>query len=141
MDLKTQLVAEEGRRNKSYPDTRGIWTIGIGHVDPSICEGIIWNDAMIDATFALDVATKTAEVSAALPWFRMLSAPRQAVLLQMAFQMGTHGLLGFPAMLASAKAARWQEAGDEMMHSLWATQTPQRAKRLAEQMRTGQWQC
>lgn len=140
MDLKTQLIAEEGRRHESYRDTLGVWTIGIGHVDPSIREGVIWNDAMIDAVFARDVTEKAAEVTKALPWFAQLNEPRQAVLLQMAFQMGTHGLLQFTQTLGAVRDARWHDAAGGMLASTWAKQTPGRVGRLAHQMATGEWQ-
>lgn len=139
MDLRTQLIAEEGRRHAAYQDTLGIWTIGVGHVDPSIKAGVIWNDAMIDATLDRDIAQKTAEVEGRLPWFSQLDEPRQAVLLQMAFQMGTKGLLGFPSTLAAVRDGRWADAQSGMLNSLWAKQTPARVSRLSEQMLTGEW--
>ena len=37
-------------------------------------------------------------------------------------------------------AGRYDEAADAMLKSKWATQTPNRAGRLAQQMRTGEWQ-
>lgn len=148
MNLKLQLICEEGRRHESYQDTLGIWTIGIGHVDSGLCEGIVWNDAMIDETFARDVAAKTAEVAAALPWFSVLPGDaandgtanaRQAVLLQMAFQMGTYGLLQFRNTLDAVRDGRWHDAQAGMLTSAWARQTPKRVGRLAEQMLTGEW--
>lgn len=64
---------------------------------------------------------------------------REAVLLSMAYQMGVDGLDGFKGTLSSIAAGRWDEAYTGMLNSRWAKQTPARAKRHAEQMRTGQW--
>jgi lysozyme len=161
MNLKKQLTSEEGRRAESYRDNvRGIWTIGIGHTGPNIGPGVVWNNAMIDMTFANDVAEKIAEVTKALPWFAVLPGDaaddgtanaRQAVLLQMAFQMGTghapnpakndpgDGLLEFQHTLAAVRDGRWHDAQAGMLQSKWARQTPKRVARLAEQMLTGQW--
>ncbi len=58
----------------------------------------------------------------------------------MAFQLGTAGLLGFTNTLQLVQAGKYAEAGAAMLQSKWAQQTPNRAKRLAEQMRTGTWQ-
>jgi lysozyme len=65
---------------------------------------------------------------------------RQAVLIGMAFQMGTNGLLGFRQTLAYVRDQRWPQAASSMLSSTWAKQTPARAARMARQMETGQWQ-
>ena len=139
MDLRTQLIAEEGRKNTAYRDTLGIWTIGVGHTGPEVREGLTWSDALVDQTLDDDIAHKTAEVTTSLPWLGQLNEPRQAVLLQMAFQLGTRGLLGFANTLAAVHDGRYQDASFGMLASKWAQQTPNRANRLARQMLTGQW--
>jgi lysozyme len=58
----------------------------------------------------------------------------------MAFQLGTDGLLGFKNTLALIRDGKYAEAADAMLFSKWAQQTPARAKRMSEQMRSGQWQ-
>jgi len=139
MDLRTQLVDEEGRRKVAYLDTRGNPTIGVGHTGPEVHLGLIWDDEMIDKTLDADIAAKRVEVEYALPWFKNLNEPRQAVLLQMAFQMGTKGLLGFPNTLAAVHDGRWMDAANGMLASRWYQQTPHRVDRLARQMATGAW--
>lgn len=67
------------------------------------------------------------------------SSPRGCVLLSMAHQMGVDGLLQFKQTLKYVAQAAWSNASANMLKSLWADQTPNRAKRHAEQMRTGQW--
>jgi lysozyme len=139
MNLRDQLIAEEGYRNSAYLDTLGIPTIGVGHTGPEVHLGLTWTDEQVNATLDADIAKKTAEVVYALPWFGKLNEPRQAVLLQMAFQMGTHGLLGFPRTLAAVHDGNWDEAANGMLMSKWAEQTPARARRLSRQMRLGTW--
>jgi lysozyme len=137
--LKDQLIAEEGRRNSAYLDTLGIPTIGIGHTGQEVYMGLTWTDDQVDDAFDRDVDQKTREVMAALPWFAQLNEPRQAVLLQMAFQLGTVGLLKFANTLAAVHEGRYDDAASGMLKSVWATQTPHRASRLARQMDSGQW--
>lgn len=139
MNLRSQLIAEEGRRNAAYLDTLGIPTIGVGHTGPEVHLGLTWTDAQIDHALDSDIAAKTAQVLAALPWFSHLTEPRQAVILQMAFQLGTKGLLGFPNTLAAVHDGRWMDAAAGMLASKWFQQTPNRVNRLARQMATGQW--
>jgi lysozyme len=57
----------------------------------------------------------------------------------MAFQMGTAGLFAFTNTLSLIELGLYEEAAANMLKSKWATQTPARAKRLSEQMRTGNW--
>ena len=54
---KFKLLCEtfEGRRYKSYQDTAGIWTIGIGHTK-KVKEGMVITDAKIDELFEEDIA-------------------------------------------------------------------------------------
>jgi lysozyme len=79
-------------------------------------------------------------LSAKLPWIEELSEARQAVLLNMSFQLGIAGLLSFKNTLLLIRAGDYEAASKGMLQSLWASQTPIRAKRLSEQMRTDIWQ-
>lgn len=136
--LAAQLEREEGRVPHAYQDHLGYWTIGVGHlIDKRKGGGL--PDRIIDALLEHDITAKTAEVEFALPWVRTLDEPRRAVLIGMAFQMGTEGLLAFRNTLARVRAGDFEGAAMGMLNSKWATQTPARAHRMAEQMRTGQW--
>lgn len=136
--LAAQLEREEGRVAHAYQDHLGYWTIGVGHLIDKRKGGAL-PDYIVDALLDHDINAKTAEVEAALPWVRTLDEPRRAVLIGMAFQMGLAGLLGFKNTLARVRAGNFEGAASGMLNSKWATQTPARAHRMAEQMRTGQW--
>ncbi|WP_442797892.1 glycoside hydrolase family protein [Pantoea vagans] len=62
---------------------------------------------------------------------------RTDVLLSMAYQLGVEGVMQFKNMLTAIAAEQFSEAADAMMNSLWARQTPGRARRHAEMMRSG----
>lgn len=49
------LSLREGVRLKAYKDTKGIWTIGVGHTGPDIKEGLVWTQEKVMQTFATDV--------------------------------------------------------------------------------------
>jgi lysozyme len=49
------LMVREGSRSTAYKDTKGIWTIGVGHTGPEVCEGLIWSDQQILAQLAIDI--------------------------------------------------------------------------------------
>ncbi len=148
-DLGSMLEFEEGRVKKAYPDplTNGDpWTIGVGHTGPEVHQGLIWTDAQIDVALEEDCARAIA-ICKTLGWFVMLDAShdfkstnaRQCVLVGMAFQMGTK-LLSFHHTLAAVRDEHWADAAAGMLDSDWARQTPGRARRMARQMETGQWQ-
>ena len=138
MDLKSQLLREEGAESCAYQDSLGYWTIGVGRLIDSRKGGGLSNEE-IDFLLENDIKTKTREVLLALPWMPRLSEPRQAVLIGMAFQMGLKGLLQFKRALGSVEDGHYGEAAAEMMDSAWAMQTPKRAYRMAQQMETGEW--
>ena len=138
MDLKSQLLREEGAESCAYQDSLGYWTIGVGRLIDSRKGGGLSN-AEIDFLLDNDIQAKTAEVLWALPWVSKLSEPRQAVLIGMAFQMGLKGLLQFKRALGSVEDGQFAEAAAEMLDSAWAKQTFGRATRMAKQMETGEW--
>ena len=138
MDLKSQLLREEGAESCAYQDSLGYWTIGVGRLIDSRKGGGLSPDE-IDMLLENDIKRNYEAVLAALPWMEKLNDARQAVLIGMAFQMGIGGLLKFKRALGSIEDGQYSEAAMEMLDSLWAQQTPERAKRLAKQMETGEW--
>ena len=139
MNILTQLRREEGCIPHAYQDHLGYWTIGVGRlIDKRRGGGL--SDDEIDMLLRNDVERCTREVRAALPWFDTLNEPRRAVLIGMAFQMGFEGLMKFKTTLGLIRDHRFADVPKQMLRSRWASQTPERARRMAEQMRTGEWQ-
>lgn len=137
--LVAQLKRDEGVEATVYQDHLGFWTIGVGRLVDKRKSGAGLRPDEIDYLLSNDIKDRVAALTKALPWFSKLDDARQGVLLNMAFQMGTAGLLGFKNTLTLVAAGRYEEAAQRMLQSKWATQTPARAKRLAEQMKTGEW--
>ncbi len=135
--LANDIAACEGLRLDAYQDTGGVWTIGFGHTGPEVHKGLSWTLAQAEAALHLDIAETERQLDAEMPWWRDLNDPRQDVLANMAFNMGVHGLLGFERMLRAADDFDFEGAAADMLASKWASQVGDRAKRLAEQMRTG----
>jgi lysozyme len=50
------LMEREGKRNEAYRDTRGIWTIGVGHTGPEVHAGLVWTDQQVMDTLRKDLA-------------------------------------------------------------------------------------
>lgn len=139
-ELIRQLRGDEGCSRQAYQDHLGFWTIGVGRLVDARKPGSGLRDIEIDFLLNNDVDDRISSLMKVLPWFQDLDDARQGVLVNMAFQMGIEGLLGFINTLKAVREGRYEAAAQGMLNSKWATQTPNRAKRLAEQMRTGQWQ-
>lgn len=139
MNLRDMLVRDEGKVNHAYQDHLGFWTIGVGRlIDKRKGGGL--SDAEVFYLLDNDISAKTQEVTEALPWVKAMTEPRQAVVVAMAFQMGLKGLLGFRSTLAAMRDEHYANAAEGMRLSLWAKQTPERAKRMAYQIEVGEWQ-
>lgn len=154
------LVFEEGFRDRPYLDSEGYPTVGIGFLlartkcTPAelkkyydftlplpaaeawltdIVEDLI---EQVAGNERIHPAYKACANSGALS--AMLN-PRTAVLISMAYQMGIVGLAQFTTTLGYVGVGRFDLASHYMLKSKWAKQTPNRAKRHAEQMKTGKW--
>ena len=138
-DSYSQLKRDEGEVLHAYQDHLGYWTIGIGIlIDKRKGGGLRPEES--EFVFRNRLKLLDAELSGRLPWISKLDPARKGVLINMAFQMGVAGLLGFKNTLALIQSGKYQEAARAMLQSKWATQTPARAQRLSNQMATGQWQ-
>ena len=66
---------------------------------------------------------------------------RQGAIINMAFQLGITGLLGFSQTLKYLANKDYANASVEMLDSKWYREdTPGRAKKMSEQILTGEWQ-
>lgn len=69
-----------------------------------------------------------------------LNLARQAVCVNMAFNLGINGFLRFKNMIKAIKADEFEQAANEALDSRWASQVGNRATELATQLATGEWQ-
>lgn len=131
--LKNLLVQHESYKQFPYVDTTGHLTIGIGRNLKD--RGISLNEALylLDG----DELYFSNKLSSSLKFFDDLDEPRQIVLVDMCFNLGLQGLLGFKEMMLAIEAKDYERAAQEMLESKWATQVNERATCLARIMRSG----
>lgn len=135
--MVAELTRDEGEVLKVYDDKTGNLlhtgmtiggnpTIGIGRNLAG--QGI----SAAEASYLLtnDIQTATAALDANLPWWENLDPVRQRVMVNMCFNMGIAGLMGFPHFLAAMQASDWQTAAAQMQQSNWWNEVGQRAVRL-----------
>lgn len=145
----SQIIAvlnfEEGYSEVPYLDTRGYPTVAggilIGPKGASLSNyrftvprpvGDFWKQVVVDQK--INEMRKNPSILAAL---NASNEPRKDALISMAYQMGVDGLAGFKNTLKLIADGNFNAAAEGMLNSLWAKQTPLRARRHAEVMRTG----
>lgn len=139
--LKIDLLNCEGFRPYVYPDSLGYNTIGIGRLcdKRKIGSGLTREEAL----FLLnnDIDRCAAELDKRLSWWRKLNNARQHALVNMAFQLGIDGLMGFhnslTALMDALTTSDYNRTADMFLQSKWAQQTPERAKFVTDLIRKG----
>lgn len=131
--LLAQLKTDEGLSLTVYECTAGFLTIGYGRNLET--RGITKKEAELLLNNDIEIAQQ--ETVLVFPKLADLSKNRQAVLINMCFNLGKTGLGNFKRMLAALDAKDFERAADEMLDSKWAHQVGLRARRLANIMRAG----
>jgi len=139
--LREMLKLHEGLRLKPYQCTADRWTIGYGHnleahgkAKPesiTIEEAEKWLDE--------DIAAAEKQCQTRMPFYAALDDVRKVVLVDMCFNLGINGLLGFKKTLAAVEKKNFAGAAVEMMDSKWAKQVKGRATKLQTMMAYGKW--
>lgn len=140
--IAAHLEREEGRISSAYKDHLGYWTIGVGRLIDKRKGGRL-TDAEIDTLLANDIREKAAQLAkhpgTKAAWAAVKDDPyRATAILSMAFQMGVEGLAKFTGSMPLIAAKQWRAAAANMLKSLWAKQTPERAKRVTHMIATGE---
>lgn len=124
------LEQDEGKKLKPYKCSEGKLTIGIGHnleakgISEAVCQLMLEEDRNEAIDDAKSLVTN----------FDELPDNVKIVLSSMVFQMGKRGVSQFVNMLRAVESGEYETASLEMLDSLWAKQTPNRAIRLSKMM-------
>tara|TARA_R100000388_G_scaffold53556_1_gene39732 strand:- start:784 stop:1215 length:432 start_codon:yes stop_codon:yes gene_type:complete len=137
-ELKEQIKEHEGFVPRVYKDSLGKKTIGYGHL---CVEPEQWDDDKeytreeLERVFDNDFeeALKNAE---SLIGERSINFIAKQVIIEMVFQLGIGGVGKFKKMWSALDSEDYGEASFQMMDSLWAKQTPNRAEKLSQKMRS-----
>lgn len=149
MTLEELITRHEGLRLKPYFDCcgrffrdcdcpsrgkkQGDLTIGVGRNIEKV--GISAEEAFLLRDN--DIAKAERQADAAFPWYKDLSQARQWIVIDMIFNLGIMGFLGFRNMIAALQKQDYRQAADEMINSHWHEQVGGRAAELSELMRKG----
>ena len=136
-DSKQMIIRHEGKGEKvpggykPYQDTRGYWTIGVGHL---ITKGKtlpkewdrVFTEAEIMKMFEEDYAHHAA-AAAKIPGFNLLGPDGQNALIDMTFNMGNSWYKNFPKAIQALAKGDFKTAADEFTDSDWYKQVKGRA--------------
>lgn len=129
---RASIMNHEALSLKLAPDDNGTWQIGYGRNLNT--DGI----TIAEANLLLDNDMATRQIQLAQAWapFATCPGPVQRVLLEMSYQEGVDGLLGFTEMLHAIVAKDYITAAAEALNSHLATETPSRAQFYAATLRS-----
>lgn len=134
--LIEQLKRHEGIRLKPYKCTSNKLSIGIGRNLEDI--GITEKEA--EMLLLNDIEEAKRQLLHHMPWTQQLDEVRFSALLNFVFNVGIGTALKFVNAMAQLKDENYATAAEELLDSRWAKQVGNRAKEVAEQLRTGEWQ-
>jgi len=134
-DVYSLIQNHEGLCLKPYRDTVGKLTIGYGRNLDDV--GISEDEAI--QLLDNDIKSVIYQLKQHIGWFEKLDEVRQAVLIDMAFNMGIEVFLKFEITLKNIEQSHYKQASIDMLTSKWAIQVGNRAKVLANMMDTGEW--
>ena len=127
MNLKDRIRKHEGCRLEPYEDSVGVLTVGYGRN----LRDVPFTQTEVELMFETDFrrATKGAED---FQFYEHLNEARKGVVIEMVFQLGAAGVSKFIKFRAASMRHDWETAAIEMLDSKWHSQTPERAKELAD---------
>jgi lysozyme len=137
-----QLKLHEGYKPYPYKDSRGFWTIGIGHLigDGSTkgeftqySESNPMPEAEVQRLFQKDYE-KHARIAEQYPAYETMNNTGRLALIDMTFNMGDLRV-GWSNTLKLLEEGRYDEAADVIENSKYARQVGNRAKTIASQIR------
>lgn len=132
--VRDQIKAHEGLVLHAYEDHLGYWTIGYGRlIDKRRGGGI--TEAEAEFLLTNDINRVVTELEERCAFFHKLPEDCQHALINMGFQLGINGLMGFKNMLDALSQSDFERAADEALDSRWAEQTPGRAAEVASMIR------
>lgn len=132
-NLIHDLKCDEGFSSQVYTDSLGLLTIGYGTL---IEYGITREEAELLLLYRLgevlrELHRRKPEIDEIDRYFPV----QYAALINMAYNLGVPKLLGFRKMWKAIDERDWSRAADEALDSKWARQVPERARRIAADLR------
>ena len=130
-NLIDSIKQHEGYVGVVYKDSLGIDTIGYGfaikdlELDVDVCDIIL--ERKLKALNDM--------VMIKFNWYIYMPQEIKDVVTEMCYQLGVGGFSKFKKTIAYLQNKQFRDASEEMLDSLWAKQTPNRAKELSKKVK------
>ena len=140
------LTLNEGFRNEPYKDSRGFWTIGIGHLItrdsklPDKWKGVKLTDEQVTDLFKKDY-DKHLEEAKKFSVYNKLNEEGRLALLDLTFNMGTSKFneSKWPNFFKALESEDLDTAAAELKNSRWFNQVKSRAPRVISLIKNAQF--
>lgn len=135
----SKIVEHEGIRYSAYQDTKGYWTIGIGTcIDDCVKCGLTKDECYFLLSNRISIVrNKLTEYS----WFKLLDETRKNVMVELAFNIGVSGILGFKKMVEALSNKNYKLATKELLDSQWQKQVGEKRSRdMAYRLLNGEYE-
>ena len=134
----SQIEIDEGRVMKSYVDTEGHLTGGVGHLltdeeKALYPEGTPIPEDVVNEWYRIDLEEAEADAD---KFYKTDDPNLRAILTNMSFNLGSTRLGKFKKLKQALVSGDYEEAGAQMLDSKWAGQVKGRATRLIERMQS-----
>ena len=137
MTLEERLMEHEGFIPKIYKDTRGLATIGYGHLvtkqDPFI-EDVEYPEEELYDLFLKDLQKAKNGAEEIVGHIKELHSTAKEIIIEMVYQLGVTGVRRFLKTLLHLENRDYKNASMEMLDSSWRKQTPRRCEKLSKMM-------
>ena len=131
MSLIEEIKVHEGFRDKVYKCSEGFDTIGYGFA----IKDLILDQDIAEMILDRKLKALTENINNKFDWFNESPQKVQDVVSNMCYQIGLSGFSKFKKTIYYLETEQYEEAADEMLDSLWARQTPNRANELSNNIR------
>ena len=122
----------EGFRPTVYQCTQGYDTIGYGFA----IKDLELTKDIAEQILVKKVAELESKISKKFEWYHTAPQEAKEVVINMCYQLGLSGFSKFKKTIYLLETEQYEEAATECLNSLWAKQTPIRAKELSEVLRS-----
>ena len=127
-EIVDDIKRHEGFSPTVYECSEGYDTIGYGFA----VKDLVLDKDIADLILKRKIKKLNQRILSTFGWW--LNSPKEIknVVTEMCYQMGVSGFNKFKKTIYYLETEQYEEASLEMLDSLWARQTPNRAKELSE---------
>jgi len=146
MSLLENIKAHEGFRDHIYKDSVGKPTVGYGFLVAALSPDELklnggktepMSKEVAEKILNLKVTKLQKRVLECLPWLSSKPQSIQDTILEMAYQLGLAGLMGFRHTLGCIEAGDYAQAAKNLRASLLYRQTPKRVEGYIKGLKNG----